>query len=74
MIIYTFLEEHDFTGKVVIPFCTHEGSADAGTFNTITERLDTAAAIMNGLALAGHDARTDAGKMQTEVWLEGLGF
>ena len=26
MAVYTFLEHYDFTGKVICPFCTHEGS------------------------------------------------
>ncbi|MBD9195999.1 MAG: hypothetical protein EGQ09_02920 [Clostridiales bacterium] len=26
MAVYTFLEHYDFTGKVIHPFCTHEGS------------------------------------------------
>ena len=34
MIMYTFLEEYDFDGKTVIPFNTHEGSGDAGTYTT----------------------------------------
>ena len=31
MIVYSFIESHDFSGKTVIPFCTHEGSGNAGT-------------------------------------------
>jgi flavodoxin len=26
MALFTFLEEYDFSGKTIIPFCTHEGS------------------------------------------------
>ena len=26
MVVYTFLESYDFTGKTIIPFCTNEGS------------------------------------------------
>ena len=26
MAVYTFLEHYDFTGKLICPFCTHEGS------------------------------------------------
>ena len=28
MAVYTFLEHYDFTGKLICPFCTHEGSPD----------------------------------------------
>ena len=26
MAVFSFLEQHDFSGKNVVPFCTHEGS------------------------------------------------
>ncbi len=26
MVLWTFLENHDFSGKTIYPFCTHEGS------------------------------------------------
>ena len=26
MAVFTFLESHDFFGKTILPFCTHEGS------------------------------------------------
>ncbi|MFX0102487.1 MAG: flavodoxin, partial [Candidatus Hodarchaeota archaeon] len=26
MAVYTFLESSDFSGKMIVPFCTHEGS------------------------------------------------
>jgi len=26
MAVFTFLEEYDFTGKTILPYCTHEGS------------------------------------------------
>lgn len=26
MAVFTFLEKHDFSGKTIMPFCTHEGS------------------------------------------------
>lgn len=35
--IRTFLSEHDFTGKTIIPFCTHGGGGEANTFEEIKE-------------------------------------
>ena len=35
MIINTFLEKYDFSGKTIIPFNTHEGSGNSGTFSDI---------------------------------------
>ena len=31
MAVYTFLESYDFSGKTIIPFCTHEGSGLSST-------------------------------------------
>jgi len=74
MIMYTFLEEYDFDGKTVIPFNTHEGSGDAGTYTTIQEKLSKATVKTNGLALDGKTARSDDGKLQTIEWLKELGY
>ncbi|MBQ3402613.1 MAG: flavodoxin [Synergistaceae bacterium] len=35
MCMYTFIEAHDWTGKTVIPFCTHEGSGAGRTDRTL---------------------------------------
>ena len=74
MIMYTFMEEYDFNGKKVIPFNTHEGSGDSGTYQTIQEKLPNAEVNTNGLALEGKVARSDDGKQQTIDWLKGLGY
>lgn len=68
MIVYSFLENHDFAGKTVKPFCTHEGSADGGTFATLKSKLATAT-VADGLAIAGHTARTEAGLEQVRGWV-----
>lgn len=74
MIVYSFLESYDFSGKVVIPFNTHEGSGNAGTYERIADKLKGADVNTNGLALQGKMAREDSGKKQTINWLKGLGY
>jgi len=74
MIMYTFMEEYDFNGKNVIPFNTHEGSGDAGTYPSIQTKLPNAKVNTKGLALDGKTARSDDGKQQTIDWLKGLGY
>ena len=74
MIVYTFLESYDFSNKIIIPFNTHEGSGDAGTYNTIKNKLTTANVNINGLALQGKVARTNEGKEKTINWLKELGY
>ena len=73
-IVYTFMEEYDLSGKTIIPFNTHEGSGDAGTYNTIKNKLTKSNVNTNGLALQGKVARTDKGKEETINWLKELRY
>lgn len=75
MCVYTFLEQHDWQGKVVIPFCTHEGSGLSDTEN----RLRTAcrgASVLNGLAVRGSVAQNEQEKARKQVleWLKQLKY
>ena len=74
MIMHTFFESYDFNGKKVIPFNTHEGSGNAGTYTTIQKELSGANVTTYGLALDGNTARSDEGKQKTADWLKGLGY
>ena len=75
MPVYTFLERHDWQGKVVIPFCTHEGSGLSDTEN----RLRTAcrgASVLNGLAVRGSVAQNERETARKQVleWLKRLKY
>lgn len=74
-IIYSFLEFHDFTGKTVIPFNTHEGSGQAGTQQDIESRLP-GITVLQGLAVSGSKAQNDAEGTTQDVqdWLSKLGL
>ena len=48
MIIYTLFDQYDFSGKTLIPFNTHMGSGDGGTYRTI-QKLEPNAAVLEGL-------------------------
>ena len=52
MAIFTFLESEDLSGKRIIPFCTHEGSALGRTIEDL-KRLAPNADIEKGLAIRG---------------------
>ena len=71
MIMYTFLEKHVFTGKIVIPFCTHGGSGESGTFQTVQEKA-VGSAPGEGLAMLGDLTRKPGGKLQVDHWVEQL--
>ena len=72
MIIYKFIEDYDFNGKRVVPFCTNEGSGNAGTFRTLATELSEAG-VLEGLEMTGREARTEEMKEKVREWLEGLG-
>ena len=55
MIIYTLFDEYDFSGKTIIPFNTHMGSRDGGTYKTLKE-LAPKAKVLSGLPVEMNDA------------------
>lgn len=71
MIIYTLFDKYDFSGKTIIPFNTHMGSHDGGTYDTIRELEPNATVVMNGLPVETKAAETGAPK-QVEKWLKEL--
>ena len=73
MIMDTFFETYDFSGVTIIPFNTHEGSRDGGTYKDIQE-LEPNATVLEGLAVRGQDAGKDSAKKSVTDWLSGLGF
>lgn len=69
MIINTFLEGHDFTGKTVIPFCTHGGGGFGNSIASIKAGAK-GAAILDGLAVSGSSVSDAQENIQT--WLDSL--
>lgn len=52
MAVFTFLEAFDFSGKIIRPFCTHEGSG-LGCSEKDIRRICPGAVIEKGLAIWG---------------------
>lgn len=52
MAVFTFLESYDFSGKTIIPFCTHEGSG-LGSSERDIKKLCPNATVLSGLAIRG---------------------
>lgn len=63
MLIRTFLEKHDLSGKTVIPFCTSAGSGISGSMASIRSSAD-GADVINGRDL------TDNSQSQVRNWLD----
>jgi len=57
MAVFTFLEEYDFTGKTILPFCTHEGSGLGGSERDI-RKLCPDAKVLPGLAIRGGSVKS----------------
>ena len=73
MIMDTLFETYDFSGVTIIPFNTHEGSRDGGTYKDIQEH-EPNTTVLEGLAVRGQDAGQDSAKMSVTEWLGSLGF
>ena len=54
MILYSFFDEYDFSGKTIIPFNTHGGSGFSGTISTIKE-LEPNAEVLDGKSISHND-------------------
>jgi flavodoxin len=52
MAMFTFLESYDFSGKTIIPYCTHEGSG-MGSSERDIKKLCPNAKVLRGLAING---------------------
>ena len=52
MAVCAFLEDHDFSGKTIIPFCTHEGSG-LGRSESDIRQICPHATVLTGLSIRG---------------------
>lgn len=76
MAVYTFLENNDFNGKTIIPFCTSAGSYMTGKESRITDHAKGATILNKGLGLPGRMSQEDpkAVKSEVEKWLKEIGY
>jgi flavodoxin len=52
MAVYTFFDSYDFSGKTIVPYCTHEGSG-LGSGERDIKKLCPNAKVLSGLAIRG---------------------
>ena len=71
MVMYSFFDEYDFSGKTVIPFCTSGGSAFSDAIDEI-KAMEPDATILDGLHI-GSTSVTDAESRVSE-WVQELGL
>lgn len=72
MILYTFFDNNDFSGKTIIPFNTHGGSGFSGTISTIAELEPNAVVNKDGYTVS----RNNVQEAESDVlrWLQELGY
>lgn len=71
MILYSFFDEYDFSGKTIIPFNTHGGSGFSSTISTIKE-LEPNAEVLDGKSISRNEIQ-DA-EQEIIDWVKSLGF
>ena len=71
MIMYTFFDTYDFSGKTIIPFNTHGGSGFSSTISTI-RNLEPNATVKDGKSIS----RNSIQNAEKEIidWVKSLGF
>ena len=69
--VATFLTEYDFSGKTMVPFCTHEGS-HLGRSVTDIKALCPQSTILDGLAVRGSNVKN--AENEVSGWLRELGL
>ena len=75
MAVYTFLESYDFSGKKIVPFCTHGGSGLSSTDQQIT-LVCPDAKLLPGFEIRGTIAQKNPSDAEQKVslWLSRIGY
>jgi len=66
--VMSFLKQHDFTGKTIIPFCTHGGGGFCQIENNIALECSKSK-MLPGIAVNGTVSSEEVAK-----WLEKIGY
>lgn len=66
MAVATFLDSYDFSGKTIIPFCTHEGSALGSSVQDI-KKAAPSATVLDGLAIKGGSVNNSDKAIETWI-------
>ena len=66
LVVKTFLSSNNFSGKRIVPLCTHGGGGFARSINSIRE-LCPNSTILEGFSIYGREARNSKNNLQN--WL-----
>lgn len=72
MILYSFFDEHNFSGKTIVPFNTHGGSGFSNSISTIAELEPETVVNEDGFT----ESRNNVQDAEPDIiaWLENLGY
>lgn len=71
MVMYSFFDEYDFSGKTVIPFCTSGGSAFSNAIDEI-RGMEPDATVLDGLHIGG--SSVSGAESRVNEWVTELGL
>lgn len=69
---FRFIEEYDFSGKTIIPFCAHGTGGLASSVKDITDALPDSAEILEPIGVYRPDV--DSAQPAINDWLDSLGY
>lgn len=70
MAVLSFVEEYDFSGKPIVPFCTHGTGGLAGTIRDLTAALPDDATILEPIGV--YRPEVDSSRPAVQAWVAGL--
>lgn len=71
-VLYSFFDEYDFSGKIIVPFNVHNGSRFSGTIGTIKKLEPGATVIEDGFTV--HEGSVAEAQADVAQWVERLGL
>ena len=74
MPMWTFLEGYDFSGKIIIPFISHEGTSNGGSAYENIKTLAAGAEVRSDDALSIQGGKVDSSEQDVRSWVSGLGY
>ena len=67
--VKTFLSENDFSGKIIVPFCTHGGGGASATYSDM-QKLAKGAVVKEGYTSYENSAK----ESEIRAWINKLDF
>ncbi|MCR4891264.1 MAG: hypothetical protein K5989_03655 [Lachnospiraceae bacterium] len=74
MVMCTFLEKYDFSGKKIIPFFSHQGSYDGKKAMETLYKLTVGGSVKSDMALSIHKDEIYKSEHEVRIWVDGIGY